>query len=608
MLRLALGIGIALSGGAAAGAAPVHHAPPRVIWADPVNLDPDSQMYLVPPGVLNEDAPSKPPAPKDRKVAEILGRAEEADMKGDFAAALAAMDQAIALDPKNAYLLAARAYVRIQALDIAGATRDINAAAKIDPADTTVKTARATLDLANGLSQDAMDIVNGLIRENPGAAQFFELRARAHAVQQNMPQALADLSEAVRLAPDYPQLHFERALVLSSMYNWKGAFDDIEQFLTSQPDSMPAHTVRAFALNGLSRRDEAVSEFDKVIAVQPTAQAYYGRAWTRLPGNLNQIMADLDTALKMNPNLAGAYRLKGQLYFDQADFSSAIAPLGNAVRLMPGDVSGARMLAASYAGVHQYDAAIRQLDQTAAGQPADVPLLMDRCRYKALKKGSLDDALADCDRAARLDPMSEEVREARAFAYQSFGQSNKAMEAYNDILTRRPNSAVVHFARAVMELQLHSTEQAAADFVAARKADPTIDQRVLHYLKAPAGYEASDPKMMALLAAAKDAPKNGGNKSDYIGMHAKWRPASIVSPRYPTAAEDNQIEGYVDFEFVVESDGTVGDPKVVAEMPEAYGLADAAVKVFPLWKFTPQAVNGSAVAAKAYYRFSFKLR
>ena len=39
----------------------------------------------------------------------------------------------------------------------------------------------------------------------------------------------------------------------------------------------------------------------------------------------------------------------------------------------------------------------------------------------------------------------------------------------------------------------------------------------------------------------------------------------------------------------------------------ALGLADAAVKVFPQWKFTPASVNGATVPTKAYYRFSFKL-
>jgi protein TonB len=86
------------------------------------------------------------------------------------------------------------------------------------------------------------------------------------------------------------------------------------------------------------------------------------------------------------------------------------------------------------------------------------------------------------------------------------------------------------------------------------------------------------------------------------------RPISIVKPTYPERAEDRQISGYVDFEFTVQPDGSVGDPKVTAEVPEGYGFASAAQKVFPRWKFAPEMVNGKAVPTKAFYRFSFKLQ
>jgi TonB family protein len=82
---------------------------------------------------------------------------------------------------------------------------------------------------------------------------------------------------------------------------------------------------------------------------------------------------------------------------------------------------------------------------------------------------------------------------------------------------------------------------------------------------------------------------------------------SIVKPEFPARAEDRQISGYVDFEFTVLPDGSVGNPKVTAEVPEGYGFAAAAQKVFPRWKFAPEMVDGKAVPTQAYYRFSFKL-
>jgi protein TonB len=85
------------------------------------------------------------------------------------------------------------------------------------------------------------------------------------------------------------------------------------------------------------------------------------------------------------------------------------------------------------------------------------------------------------------------------------------------------------------------------------------------------------------------------------------RPVSIVQPTYPERADERQIEGYVDFEFTVQTDGTVANPKVTAEVPEGYGFANAALKVFPKWKFKPEEIDGKAVPTQAFYRFSFKL-
>jgi periplasmic protein TonB len=76
---------------------------------------------------------------------------------------------------------------------------------------------------------------------------------------------------------------------------------------------------------------------------------------------------------------------------------------------------------------------------------------------------------------------------------------------------------------------------------------------------------------------------------------------------YPDRAADLGREGYVDFEFIIEPDGTVGDPRVVAEVPDGIGFATAAKKAFPKWRFSPMMKDGHPVAAPARIRVSFKL-
>ena len=93
-------------------------------------------------------------------------------------------------------------------------------------------------------------------------------------------------------------------------------------------------------------------------------------------------------------------------------------------------------------------------------------------------------------------------------------------------------------------------------------------------------------------------------------------PNVIVNPRpiyrgdlvYPERAQDAGVPGYVDFNFIIEPDGSVGDPQVTSEVPDGYGFAAAAKKAFPKWRFEPRLVNGKPVAWPASIRISFKLQ
>jgi len=76
---------------------------------------------------------------------------------------------------------------------------------------------------------------------------------------------------------------------------------------------------------------------------------------------------------------------------------------------------------------------------------------------------------------------------------------------------------------------------------------------------------------------------------------------------YPDRAAEAGREGYVDFDFIIEPNGTVGEPHVVAELPTGYGFAAAAMKAFAKWRFTPMTKDGQPVAAPARIRVSFKL-
>jgi protein TonB len=93
-------------------------------------------------------------------------------------------------------------------------------------------------------------------------------------------------------------------------------------------------------------------------------------------------------------------------------------------------------------------------------------------------------------------------------------------------------------------------------------------------------------------------------------------PPVIVNPTpisrgglfYPDRAAERNITGYVDFSFIIKTDGSVGDPQIIGEVPEGYGFAAAALKAFARWKFEPKRVDGVAVPAPAKIRITFQMK
>jgi TonB family protein len=85
------------------------------------------------------------------------------------------------------------------------------------------------------------------------------------------------------------------------------------------------------------------------------------------------------------------------------------------------------------------------------------------------------------------------------------------------------------------------------------------------------------------------------------------RPLSVKNPCYPARADSEQKEGFVEFKFTIEPNGSLADVIAIQEVPANYGFLQCAAPVFPHFKFQPDIVNGVPVATSAVYRLVFRL-
>ncbi len=87
---------------------------------------------------------------------------------------------------------------------------------------------------------------------------------------------------------------------------------------------------------------------------------------------------------------------------------------------------------------------------------------------------------------------------------------------------------------------------------------------------------------------------------------AKLKPIITIAPEYPARAVFKRIEGFVDLQFVVDTNGSVKDIQVIASEPESL-FNQAAIQAISRYKFSPQRVNNVAIEQIATQKIEFKL-
>lgn len=128
----------------------------------------------------------------------------------------------------------------------------------------------------------------------------------------------------------------------------------------------------------------------------------------------------------------------------------------------------------------------------------------------------------------------------------------------------------------------------------------TDDVTVVRTIKEEVVVEEKKPEPEKIFTAVEEAPKFPGGDAELY----KWLSNHI---RYPEMAQQNNIQGRVTVQFVVEKDGSVGEVKVVrGKDPDLDKEAKRVVKELP--KFIPGKMNGQTVRVWYTLPIMFKLQ
>lgn len=277
-------------------------------------------------------------------------------------------------------------------------------------------------------------------------------------------QAIADLTEVIKLKPDLAVAYYDRGLLYGDKRQYDQAIADYDKAIRFKPDLAEPYNNRGVTYAKQGQYDRAISDYNKSIKLKPDyAYAYANRGTTySLKGQYDKAIVDYDMTIKLRPDLAEAYNNRGNAYHGKRQYDKAIADYNKAIELKPDYVEAYYNRGNTYNDKRQYDKAIADYDATIKLKPDLVEAYYNRAiAYR--NKGEMDRAITDYTEAIKLKPDYVNAYINRGNIYKATGQYDHAIADYTDAIKLNPDDAETYINRGIAYREKGEFDRAIAD-------------------------------------------------------------------------------------------------------------------------------------------------
>lgn len=412
-------------------------------------------------------------------VNEFIDRGNSLINHRENRAALTDFDHALEIDPKSVLALANRGIAHYWLGDYDQAKADFDKATELSPLEPVAFRGHGLLALHGGDNKGAIEAFSQAIQYDPKNAFSYDNRALAYENLHDHEKALADLEAALRLEPDRQNIYGRRSNLYALTGQGEKALADADRAVAADPKSAYTHFVRARALKVLDRRDEAQVEYDRSIELRPAVEMYLERAQFNYQ-KPDQALADINTALSLDPKSSIAYIIRASFYKRSGNMKQAMADADQALALAPDDQQARGFHLNMLAQDHQYARALEESDALIAQTPDKAELLNSRCWLRATWGQQLESALTDCNASLNLNSTPRTL-DSRGLVYLRLGRLDDALSDYDAAIKARPKAASSLFGRGLVKLRKGANQDGEADLAAARAIDAKVDTEYADY-------------------------------------------------------------------------------------------------------------------------------
>ena len=153
-------------------------------------------------------------------------------------------------------------------------------------------------------------------------------------------QALDDFDRAVQLQPDLAEGWLQKAAAHQGLGQWAASVEDLTHALECGSHSTRVYFLRARAREKTGNKDGAQSDRGEGLRLTPNDElSWVARAEMRLPADPQAALADVESALKLNPRSSFALQLQAHILGEHLNRpADAVRVLNQAVEWYPDQV------------------------------------------------------------------------------------------------------------------------------------------------------------------------------------------------------------------------------------------------------------------------------
>ena len=257
---------------------------------------------------------------------------------------------------------------------------------------------------------------------------------------------------------------------------WDKGIEYLNQTIQNEPDSPDLHYLLGEVYRLSGRYPEAAAAYENALRLnQAFAPAYLGRAlnqWSIDAGQVDQIRADLETALQLDPQMPETLTKLGLLALSTGDPQTAVEHFNAAEARSLAFPITYYYRARAYLQLNDADAALADAERAAQSDVTMLPAYLTL--GEALQANQrLADSIVPLEIYLRYaSPPDPAAYYKIGVAYHAAGDLDAAIDALDKILAEVPESVASLLERGLIYLERNEPEKALADFDAALALDP----------------------------------------------------------------------------------------------------------------------------------------